>query len=111
MNGMEIATAVNYKKQVVWIVENNSGLGMVSHARRLLGLPYNTGAEFKRVDFLRIARGLGAQGIKITKPGEINRKMMDNIFASGKPAVLDVRIDRGEVPPLFFRAKALEDYF
>lgn len=112
MNGMEIATAVNYNKPVVWIVENNSELGMVSHGRKLMGLPYNTGAEFKTVDFVKIAKGLGGQGIRITKPGEINRKMMDKIFASGKPTVLDVRIDRKEVPPLCSRGKAMkEEYF
>ncbi len=100
MNGMEVATAVNYKKPVIWVVENNSSLGMVSHARKKLNIPYNIGAEFETVDFVKIAEGLGAVGIKITKPGEINKEMMKEIIASGKSTVLDVIIDKDEVPPL-----------
>lgn len=112
MNGTEVATAVNYNKQVIWVVENNSGFGMVSHSRRLLSIPYNIGAEFKQVDFVKIAEGLGANGIRVTKPGEINRKFMDDIIATGKSTVIDVMIDRNEVPPLSTRVTAVkESYF
>ena len=111
MNGIEVATAVNYNKQVIWVVENNCELGMVSHARRLMGIPYNIGAEFKRVDFVKIAEGLGAIGKKITKPGEINKEMMDDIIASGKSTVLDVIIDKDEVPPLSSRVKAISEVY
>ncbi|MBI3585403.1 MAG: thiamine pyrophosphate-binding protein [Nitrospinae bacterium] len=112
MNGMEVATAVNYNKQVIWVVENNSEFGMVSHSRRLLSIPYNIGAEFKQVDFVKIAEGLGARGVRVTKPGEINRKFMDDIIATGKSTVIDVMIDRNEVPPLSTRVTAVkESYF
>ena len=112
MNGTEVATAVNYSRQVIWIVENNSGFGMVTHSRRLLSIPYNTGAEFKQVDFVKIAEGLGARGIRVTKPGEINKKFMDDIIAMGKSTVIDVVIDRNEVPPLSTRVTAVkESYF
>ncbi len=109
MNGMEVATAVNYNKPVIWIIENNSELGMVSHARRMLNIPYNIGAEFETVDFVKIAEGLGAVGIKITKPGEINKEMMGEIIASGKSTVLDVIIDKDETPPLGSRIKAISE--
>lgn len=109
MNGMEVATAVNYRKQVIWIVENNSQYGMVSQARKHMGYSYTTGAEFQQVNFAKIAEGLGAEGRRITKPGEINKKMMDDIVASGKPTVLDVIIDRDEAPPLGLRIKALKE--
>ncbi|MBI3813105.1 MAG: thiamine pyrophosphate-binding protein, partial [Nitrospinae bacterium] len=112
MNGMEVATAVNCNKQVIWIVENNSELGMVSHSRRLLSIPYNTGAEFRQVDFVKIAEGLGAKGIRVTKPGEINKDMMDGIIKSGIPTVIDVIIDPAEVPPLGSRIESVkESYF
>lgn len=111
MNGMEVSTAVNCNKQVIWLVENNSELGMVSHSRRLMSIPYNIGAEFEHIDFVKIAEGLGANGIRITKPGEINRKMMDDIIASGKSTVIDVVIDKEEVPPLGSRIKAITEVY
>ncbi len=111
MNGMEVATAANYNQQVIWVVQNNCELGMVSHGRKMMKIPYNTGAEFKRVDFVKIAEGLGVRGIKITEPGAINKKMMDNIIANGKPTVLDVRIDRNETPPLTSRVNALKELY
>lgn len=111
MNGMEVATAVNYGKQVIWIIENNSQLGLVSHARRLMSIPYNIGAEFEPVDFVKVAEGLGARGIRITKPGEINKKMIKKIIASGESTVLDVIIDKNEVPPLSTRIKAISEVY
>ncbi len=112
MNGIEVATSVNYDRQVIWIVENNSELGMVSHSRKLLSVPYNIGATFKQADFVKIAEGLGAVGIKVTKPGEINKEMMSDIIATGKSTVIDVIIDKDEIPPLYSRVNAIkEDYF
>ncbi|MBI5747516.1 MAG: hypothetical protein HZA00_00200, partial [Nitrospinae bacterium] len=59
-----------------------------------------------------IAEGLGARGVRVTKPGEINRKFMDDIIATGKSTVIDVMIDRNEVPPLSTRVTAVkESYF
>lgn len=112
MNGTEVATAVNYNRQVIWVVENNSGFGMVSHGRRLAGMKHTNATEFRQVDFVKIAEGLGAKGIRVTKPGEINRKFMDDIIATGKSTVIDVMIDRNEVPPLGTRVAAVkESYF
>ena len=112
MNGMEVATAVNYNKQVIWVVENNSELGMVSHGRRLAGMKHTNATEFGQADFVKIAEGLGANGIRVTKPGEINRKFMDDIIATGKSTVIDVIIDGEEVPPLSTRVTAIkESYF
>ncbi len=60
------------------------------------------------MDFVKIAEGLGARGIRITRPGEINKKMMDDIISSGLPTVLDVIIDPEEVPPIQSRTETIE---
>jgi acetolactate synthase-1/2/3 large subunit len=111
MNGMEVATAVNYNIPVIWVIMNNSMLGMVYHGRKLANLPEGIESTFKPVDFAKIAEGLGARAIKITKPGEINKKLMDEIIASGAPTVLDVIIDPEEVPPIQSRIAALEKLY
>lgn len=108
MNGMEVATAVNYNIPVIWVVMNNSMLGMVYHGWKLLSSPEGFPTRFKKADFVKIAEGLGARGIRITRPGEINRKMMDDIISSGMPTVLDVIIDPEEVPPIQSRTETIE---
>jgi len=112
MNGMEIATAVEYNIPVIWVIMNNSMLGMVYHGRKLMQNPEGgMKSHFKTVDFVKVAEGLGARGIRITKPGEINREMMDEIIAAGVPTVLDVIIDPEEVPPMHSRTASLEKLY
>jgi acetolactate synthase-1/2/3 large subunit len=107
MNGMEVATAVNYNIPVIWVVMNNSMLGMVYHGRKLAEIPEGIGSTFKPVDFVKLAEGFGARGIRITKPGEISRAMMAEIIAAGIPTVMDVIIDQEEVPPIHSRIASL----
>ena len=111
MNGMEVATAVNYNIPVIWVVMNNSMLGMVYHGRKLAGLPEGIESTFKPVDFVKLAEGYGARGIRITKPGEISREMMAEIISAGVPTVLDVIIDPEEVPPIHSRIASLEKLY
>jgi len=113
MNGFEIATAVNYKIPVVWIVFNNAMLGMVHHGRRLFKQPIPEGlpSSFERVDFVKIAEGLGARGIRLDGSMPVNRNFMKDIFATGRPTVLDVLIDENAVPPIHSRIRAVDKYF
>src|SRR6185369_1790243 len=111
MNGMEVATAVNYKIPVIWVIMNNSMLGMVYHGRKLAGIPEGIESTFKPVDFVKLAEGYGARGIRITKPGEINREMMSEIILAGVPTVLDVIIDPEAVPPIHSRIATLEKLY
>lgn len=113
MNGFEVATAVNYNIPVIWVVFNNAMLGMVYHGRKLFKEPIPEGipSRFNRVDFVKVAEGLGAQGIRIDKPGSITPKLVKEILASGKPTVLDVWIDEEEVPPIHSRIETVDKHF
>jgi acetolactate synthase I/II/III large subunit len=111
MNGMEVATAVNYRIPVIWVVMNNSMLGMVYHGRKLADIPDGIGSRFERVDFVKLAEGLGARGIRITRPGEIDKELMDEIRATGRPTVLDVIVDEEDVPPIHSRIASLEKLY
>lgn len=108
MNGMEVATAVNHNIPVIWIVENNAQLGMVYHGQQMSARAHVTASEFQRVDFVKIAEGLGARACRVEKPGEINRKLMQEIIDSGQPTVIDVIIDAYEKPPILSRIKSLD---
>lgn len=111
MNGTEVATTVNYDRPVIWVVLNDSQLGMVAHGRRLAGMEHTNAANYKQVDFVKFAESLGANGMRITKPGQINKEMWDEIIASGKSTVLDVIIDGEEAPPLESRVRAVKNAY
>lgn len=88
MNGMEIATAVEYNIPVVWVIFNCSeGNGDLD------------GGDSRRSDFAKLAEGLGAKAITVKKPGEITPELTCGILESEKPTVLDVWIDKSQKPP------------
>jgi acetolactate synthase-1/2/3 large subunit len=99
MNGMEVATAVEHDVPVVWVVHNNAMLGMIHHQQTQMFAGRTVFSRFRRADFAKVAEGLGALGLTVTRPGEI-RPAIERAIASGRPAVVDVIIDPDEVPPL-----------
>jgi acetolactate synthase-1/2/3 large subunit len=111
MNGFEVATAVNYDIPVVWVVFNNSMLGMGYHGRRLFKntIPDGLTPHFKDIDFAKVAEGLGARGIRVEKSGEITPEFMEDVLQAGRPTVIDVLIDREAVPPIHARIKTVEE--
>jgi acetolactate synthase-1/2/3 large subunit len=113
MNGFEVATAVNYNIPVVWVIFNNAMLGMVYHGRRLFAKPLPEGipSSFARVDFAKVAEGLGARGISIREPGGITAELLEDILESGRPTVLDVWIDQEAVPPIHSRIATVDKHF
>jgi len=99
MIGMEIATAVNFEVPVVWIIANNSKLGMVHDLQSFSLGDRPVATLFKQVDFCTVAEGLGAVAYRVEKPGQL-REILPQAIALNKPVVIDCVIDPSEVPPL-----------
>jgi acetolactate synthase-1/2/3 large subunit len=110
MNGMEVSTAVTYGVPVVWVVLNDARYNAVHHGQTLQYAGRTMGTEFARMDLARVAEGLGALGLRVTRPGELGPALAEAL-ASGRPAVLDVRLDADEVPPIHSRVRSLERFF
>jgi len=113
MNGFEVATAVNYKIPAIWVIFNNAMLGMVHHGRKLFAKPVPEGipSGFKRVDFAKVAEGLGARGIRVDWSGGITQDLVENILESGQPTVIDVYVDDKAVPPIHSRIATVDKHF
>ena len=113
MNGFEVATAVENDVPVIWVVFNNAMLGMVYHGRRLFKTPIPDGLppRFKRVDFAKVAEGLGARGIRIDMDNPLTQELVDDIIETGRPTVLDVWIDDEVVPPIHSRIATVDKHF
>jgi acetolactate synthase-1/2/3 large subunit len=108
MNGNEIATAVDYDIAVIWIILNDSQHGMIYHGKKMLDTPGGFNTQFKGVDFVKMAEAFGATGIKITKPGELNQALINQIIESKQPTIIDVQVDPEEAPPISSRIETLE---
>ena len=88
-----ISTAVQYQLPVIWVVLNDSALGMVRHHQ----VGREISSTFIETDHGAIARGMGAWGAQVNDSRDLPQALRDAL-ASGQPAVIDVIIDRTPSP-------------
>ena len=101
MTVQELATAVQYNIPVVYAVLNNMGwLSIRDLQFDIYGKERGMATEFfskegglYSPDFVAIAHAFGAYGERIQK-GEEVKPALERAFASGKPAVIEVIVNR-----------------
>ncbi|MCU1305219.1 MAG: Acetolactate synthase large subunit [Candidatus Sulfotelmatobacter sp.] len=106
MNASAVLTAVEYQIPVVWMVWNNFGYcairdqqrGYFGKDRELATSFTDANGNLFSADYAMMARSMGAAGETVEKPADLGPQL-EAAIASGRPTVLDVRIDR-EVRPL-----------
>lgn len=86
-----IATAVQYNLPVVFVVMNNSALSMIATG----DLGGDSPAAFSDTDFAAIARGFGAEGLRVDQPADI-QDAVGEALRKGRPTVVDVITDPSE---------------
>jgi acetolactate synthase I/II/III large subunit len=98
----EISSAATYGAPAVWIVLNDGGYGMSADGLRFLGLS-DAELRFPRADFVQVARGMGADGVRVCEEHALDAALDQAMQAPG-PFVVDVRIEVGGEPsPLLAR--------
>ena len=92
MNGQELATAAQYALPVIFIVVNNGMYGTIRmhQEREYPARVYATALD--NPDFAALARAYGLHGETIEKTDDFEAAF-ERAIASGKPALLEVRID------------------
>ncbi|MCL6750677.1 thiamine pyrophosphate-binding protein, partial [Nostoc sp. CCCryo 231-06] len=87
----EISTAVKYRVPAIWIVLNDARYNMCFQGMKLLGL---TGADalIPETDFVTVARGMGADGVRVTTEKDLDAAL-EKAIAHNNPFVIDVLID------------------
>ncbi|WP_419737848.1 thiamine pyrophosphate-binding protein [Ruegeria sp.] len=88
MTVQTIPTAVQQELDIVYLVSNNAGLGMV---RDNLG-EKRIAVDFNDVDFAKVSEGMGAKGLTVYRPGDI-RDALEEAHKMGGPVVVDVKVD------------------
>jgi len=106
MSGQEITTAVEEELPVVFVILNDHAYGMVMHGQRLAGAE-PIAYELLHVDFRKMAESMGVPGHVIESPADFDELDFAAMLARKGPTLIDVRIDRSEVPPMILRLKTL----
>ncbi len=106
MSAQEITVAAQQNLPVVFVVLNDAALGMVMHGQRL-GRQETIGWELNEVNYAAMAEAMGIDGIVVDSPQELDVIDMLELFSRGGPTLIDVRIDRDEVPPMGDRIQGL----
>lgn len=101
----EVHSAVQYRARAVWVVLNDACYLMCEQGMNMLGWePFGT--RTPRVDFVKLAHALGADGEAVTHESELDAAL-GRALAAERPYVLDVAIDAAEVAPSGRRHKTL----
>ena len=101
----EVSTAVGYGTDAVWIVLNDARYGMIDAGMRSLGwTPFGT--EIPRVDFVAMARAVGADGVRVEHELQLEAALERAMAARG-PFVVDVWTDPNEAQPMNRRNSSL----
>lgn len=96
MNIQELATAVNYKVPVKIAILNNGYLGMVRQWQQLFYKSRYSQVNLEgHPDFVKVAQAYGIEGIRVTKPEEVEPALTKALNIAG-PVVLDFRVSREE---------------
>ena len=92
MNGQEIATAVQYAANVVFIVVDNGMYGTIRMHQEREYPARVVGTDLVNPDFAALARAHGAFGESVTLTAEF-APALQRALSAGKPALLHLHID------------------
>lgn len=112
MNMNELATASRYNIPIIQVIINNHVLGMVRQWQTLFyDHRYSQTVLSDKVDFVKVAEGLGCKAIRVTKKEEVG-PALEQAIAAGGPVVLDCIIaEDDKVFPMVSPGASISDVF
>lgn len=108
MSGQEITVALQHQLPVIYVILNDSALGMVKHGQKLGGAE-EIGFELPPIDYSKMAESMGIEGITIKTPDELVAIDWKRLGDKKAPTLINLLIDPEEVPPMGQRVKGLAD--
>ena len=112
MNMNELATASRYNVPIIEVILNNHVLGMVRQWQTLFyGKRYSATVLNDKVDFCKVAEGLGCKAIKVTKKEEVAPAIQEAMDYNG-PVVIECMIQEDDkVFPMVAPGAAIDEVF
>lgn len=90
-SAQELETAVREKLDIVHIIWNDGYYDMVKFQEEIK-YGHSAGVDFGPVDFVKLAEGYGAKGLRVEKPEDLG-KILDEAFQTKGPVVVDIPVD------------------
>lgn len=90
-SAQELETAVREKLDIVHIIWNDGYYDMVKFQEEIK-YGHSAGVDFGPVDFVKLAEGYGAKGLRVEKPENLG-KILDEAFQTEGPVVVDIPVD------------------
>jgi acetolactate synthase-1/2/3 large subunit len=97
MSAMELSTAANHDLDIIWVVMNDSRLGIIYDLQKALYGGGFAGTTFENPDLVTFAKAFGIKGYVTEQPGELEDGLRAAV-AEGGSALFDVRFDPDEIP-------------
>lgn len=112
MNMNELATASRYNIPIIQVIINNHVLGMVRQWQTLFyDKRYSQTVLNDKVDFCKVAEGLGCEAIRVTKKEEV-APAFEKAIALQKPVVIECVIEEDDkVFPMVPAGAPISDAF
>lgn len=98
MSVMELATAVRYKANVVFLVFNNSMLGTIRMHQERTYPERVSGTDLTNPDFVALAESFGALGLRVSQTGEFEGAL-DQALNAHRPALIEIIVDPEAIAP------------
>lgn len=98
MNGQELATAMQYDARVIFIVVNNGMYGTIRMHQERTYPGRVSGTALANPDFSALAQAYGLHGETVENTNEFS-PAFERSVASGKPALIEIRIDQEAITP------------
>ncbi|AXR43079.1 acetolactate synthase AlsS [Pediococcus pentosaceus] len=90
-SAQELETAVREKLDIVHIIWNDGYYDMVKFQEEIK-YGHSAGVDFGPVDFVKLAEGYGAKGLRVENPEDLG-KILDEAFQTKGPVVVDIPVD------------------
>lgn len=91
MNSQDIETAVRLGLDLIVVVFNDNGLGMIAMKQAADGYP-RYGVDFANPDFVAFAHSYGATGHRLAHPAQF-REILDHAARAGGVHIIDAPVD------------------
>jgi acetolactate synthase I/II/III large subunit len=106
MNSQELETAMRLELDLIVVIFNDNGLGMIKMKQMADGYG-NLGVDFSNPDFVKYAESFGAHGHRLDDPSAF-RAILDGAAEAGGVHVIDVPIDARQNMMLMKEMKSVD---
>jgi acetolactate synthase-1/2/3 large subunit len=106
MNSQDLETAVRLDLDLIVVIFNDTGLGMI-RAKQMADGHGHYGVEFNNPDFVEFANSFGAHGHRVDEPS-LFRAMLDEAATQGGVHVIDVPVSAKQDMALLKEMKSVD---